>query len=379
MTEIFSFFNQGWVGSVIGLAGLLSAFWLYWQSRIGPVLSFQHNGATLIGGTDAAFPDEVQVTWRGVEVERITVTWLWFWNSGKKSVQGSDIVVSDPLTIKPGGRILKARVVRQSRPVIGTVLGIASENRRSASLKFDFLDPGDGVLLEVLHTGDRLKPRIDGTVRGLPGVNDWGKCRFDLDGNQAYPGAFGRINRIAMPVALVFGLSFVLLGLFYSEIQRFFPGVDALLSTDPSPPKPAFFLLMGFLYMLLPAQILWSRRRRFPKALLPSADEQEAAEKAEISVELEQQKAEEVKSHALKLASKADQELSEALLNVATHDYYVKLLQSLPMEAGALSVLRSRLTELQPLLDGTAKEERPHRDCEDSAHQRREPVAREDG
>jgi hypothetical protein len=53
---------------------------------------------------------------------------------------------------------------------------IADKGDRSNEIisSFEWLDPGDGALVKVLHTGEK-GPRVDGTLRGVPrGVVDLG-------------------------------------------------------------------------------------------------------------------------------------------------------------------------------------------------------------
>jgi hypothetical protein len=43
-------------------------------------------------------------------------------------------------------------------------------------LSFDYLNPGDGAVFELLHTDKKPYPVVVGTIRGVPnGVRDWGR------------------------------------------------------------------------------------------------------------------------------------------------------------------------------------------------------------
>jgi len=44
-----------------------------------------------------------------------------------------------------------------------------------AYFQFDYLDGGDGAIFEIMHTGLKGRPRITGSLRGIPkGVENWG-------------------------------------------------------------------------------------------------------------------------------------------------------------------------------------------------------------
>ena len=182
MQEIFHFLNQGWVGTVIGIAGVvvgLMGLYLYRSSRVSGIIAFQSDDMSLIGDKTSIFPAGAEVQYRGTPVPRITSSIVWIWNAGKKTVRGSDIVERDPLQLRFGGEVLNVRTRTVSREVVKFAVAVpadsSKEARKNVCVDFEFLDPDDGGVIEVLHTGSDEMPQFTGTIVGLPkGPQHWG-------------------------------------------------------------------------------------------------------------------------------------------------------------------------------------------------------------
>lgn len=107
-----------------------------------------------------SFAGGLSLTWNGRSLTQLSRTNIAFWNHRGDMVVGTDIVSSDRLRIEVGDddEILQVRIGSFSREQIGLALD-------GGDVKFDFLDAGDGGVLEVLHLGDE-PARMAGTLRG---------------------------------------------------------------------------------------------------------------------------------------------------------------------------------------------------------------------
>ena len=133
----------------------------------------------MIGDETSIFPDGAEVRYRGTPVPRITSSTVWIWNAGKKTVRGTDIVERDPLQLCFGGEVLNVRTRAVSREAVKFAIATPTDSseaaRRTVCLDFEFLDPGDGGAIDVLHTGPDETPKFTGTVVGIPkGPQYWG-------------------------------------------------------------------------------------------------------------------------------------------------------------------------------------------------------------
>ena len=85
-------------------------------------------------------------------------------------MKGEEIVAHDPLRLRFGGDILNVRIRKVSREVLRIRADTSGEIGQTVYCSFEFLDPGDGGVLEVLHTGSAEAPECTGTIMGLPEV-----------------------------------------------------------------------------------------------------------------------------------------------------------------------------------------------------------------
>ena len=162
------FFSQGWVGTTVGIVGITLAVFFYWRSQIASVITIQSHDMSMIGDDPAVFTDGVEVRYRDTPVPRITSSTVWMWNAGRKTVERSKIVPRDPLQLRFDGKILNVRIRKVTRDVLCFTAHASAKANGMVRLGFDFLDPGDGCVFKVLHTGSAKAPECTGTIIGLP-------------------------------------------------------------------------------------------------------------------------------------------------------------------------------------------------------------------
>lgn len=122
-----------------------------------------------------------RVTFKNKEVSRLDKLLLLLWNCGNTTINGSQIAESDYLRITlPDSQILDVKVINYTREVNKVIASIVNGEPSQVQLTFDFLDPKDGVVIEVLYekqkrTDDQGNlPQtgygnlVQGTIRGMP-------------------------------------------------------------------------------------------------------------------------------------------------------------------------------------------------------------------
>ncbi len=160
--------NPEWIGTIVGLAGIIIGIYLALSLRPRPRLAAQINTLDLVG-PNAVLPEGIEFLFRGHKVPKVTLSRIAFWNIGNTTIKGDQIVSSDPLRIVLGenASVLETTVLVRTR----TVNDFACLNRPTAEgeveCRFDFLDPNDGVLIQIIHTGTN-KLEVTGTLRGVP-------------------------------------------------------------------------------------------------------------------------------------------------------------------------------------------------------------------
>lgn len=260
--EALRVLGLGWISGLLGIGGLIFGYVSYVRSRRRTKMAYVHLGEHLLGSTADSLPPLIDVLYDGIAIPRLTKTLVIIWNNGENTIDGADIVPKDPLRLQVGadGEILSVSLLKTSRAVTDIRIDYAeSTEANEALLKFDFLDANDGVVVEILHTSTDRKPRISGTLRGLPkGFTNLGqftrpkpqkKIRKDLT------------SKVAFAIALVsVTATGFLTAIFNNQLST--DDIPARLSSASS---AIFGALVGFIGMW--AINAFASRRRYPKSL----------------------------------------------------------------------------------------------------------------
>jgi hypothetical protein len=257
--------NPGWVGSMIGIVGVIIALVIYRASLIGASPVYQRRSLRLIGPDAKTLHEGVEIRFKGEPIERLTKTLMVFWNSGRTLIRGSDVVDIDPIRcdFSVGSRILEVRVVKRNRATNKFDAQVDQNLPHRAIVDFDYLDPGDGAVLEMLHTDLKRYPEVKGTIRGVPsGIVDWGPIPQPL--NRRLPFPFTR-PRIVLATAIAFGAFLTAAGILFPEdmLERL---SNERVASGPSALRISL-VVIGVIYTALPLFVIWRIRRRFPRNL----------------------------------------------------------------------------------------------------------------
>lgn len=272
MDTIIDLISKPWLGSILGVLGIGAAVFFYLRSRKVSQLAFQHDAITLLGASDAAFPDEVEIRFSGKLVPRVTADIIVLWNDGNTTFTASQIVASDPLRIElpENSSLLKVTVLKCSREVSAGSVVQQEDSHQIADIHFDFFDPGDGIVFEVLHSGNRNDLDILGTLRSMPaGIKNYGRARwFTEQRTKQLPFPLDKLGlRFPLMLMIVFGVIMTLFGLIGAQVITVFPSlVEESQRSDPI--KLNWLIVFaGLLYTATPLALLWLRRRRYPISL----------------------------------------------------------------------------------------------------------------
>jgi len=253
----------GAIGIVLGIIGITSTI----KSRTRASLSYQDHSLQLIEKSKQLLPKNIEILFDGKPVTRLTKTYMTLWNSGNTTLYGNNIVAEDPLRLEfsKDAQILQAPVIKSNRDANKFISTIRANSPNIVDFNFDYLDPEDGVVVEILHTDIELHPKIQGTIRGIrKGVKYCG-----------YIASYS-ISRTISGYKLLrrlFNLFYILIGAMSIII-----GLNALIPTKavkslllwPYRSQGSlgwFLIIMGTLFIALILVELWFSRRHFPKSL----------------------------------------------------------------------------------------------------------------
>ena len=281
---MYEFFNQGWVGSVIGLLGLVVGvigLYLYFKSRIGPRPAFQMRSLRLIGKEEQQLPRDVQILFNKTEVSRLTLTRVWIWNCGTETIRGSQMVEDDTLrcVFDPDTRILSATVASATRTVNKFAVNQPAVKLNEAHLTFDFLDPNDGARVELLHTSKARYPMVAGTIRGIPkGIKDMTSSGFPHVLDRAFNTVLRR-RKVIYSIAAVVGTIALIIGFLpRSWLLEFRDALKEHNNQDVDMRGFRFGIItVGALYVFLPLSRILASRKKYPACLDVDAEKGTAA------------------------------------------------------------------------------------------------------
>ena len=164
------FFWFGIVGTVGTLVGVVLSVYFYQASKIKPLLTFGvHPLKTELQRPD--YDKELGFIYKGkpVDSESITSVQVSIWNAGTRSIRDSDVLDPFRLVMPDGSAILSVRVKKTGRPICGFERLDNQEDYKSGTcrLKWLILEPGDGVVLQIIYAGSaRRDPTLEGVVEG---------------------------------------------------------------------------------------------------------------------------------------------------------------------------------------------------------------------
>lgn len=159
-----------WVGTVLGLVGVVLAIYFYLRARKVVRISYEIEETVVVGTPDETLSDDLKVLFRGVDVPAVTSTKFTIWNSGNSTIRRSDIAEGDLLTlvVPDGSTFLHGTILSRTRSVNDFKI-IVDDQSSATLLDFAFFDPRDGASISILHTSPPGTIDIKGTVIGLRG------------------------------------------------------------------------------------------------------------------------------------------------------------------------------------------------------------------
>lgn len=228
--------------------------------------SFHMQSLRLIAKENAQLPDAVQILFNGKEVPKLTKTRIVFWNAGRRTLLGKNIVEEDPLSISfsADSEILSASIVKASRETNKVNIQLVEGKINQAQIFMDYLDKDEGAVIELLHTANEEHPEFNGTIRGIPkGLRNTGYSSLPRGSTDNPKRKFRMYFLYAI---LLTGITMIASSpyffFFYKPDKTPFSGKQ----------QGSLFLVSGAVYAVMAAYLLISRRRRFPRSLLTDDD-----------------------------------------------------------------------------------------------------------
>lgn len=184
LQQIFS--NPLWVfvGLVITITAIILAIVFYSRSKKVRKPRFYVRSHNLVTDFSSKIT-KLKMLYGDMQIDRLTVSKIAFWNDGTETIDKVDIANAEPLRIEAVGSydILDANVIKEINPV--NKFHVEIINKKEVRILFDFLDKGQGGAIQIVHTGKGSSDiKVDGFVKGggKPSPSyTWGRTAKILD------------------------------------------------------------------------------------------------------------------------------------------------------------------------------------------------------
>jgi len=158
----------GIVGFLIGLIGLIFAYYVAKRDKREKRLSCNLTSTNLITDRQNVYP-RLNITYNNEILNNFTITYARVINKGNEVIKPSDIAPNDPIrfTIRDleGIKLLDQSITHSSDP--NNKFIVQQIDNKTVQLDFDYIEPGDGATIQILHTGKDSGALIaTGTVIG---------------------------------------------------------------------------------------------------------------------------------------------------------------------------------------------------------------------
>ncbi|WP_146618927.1 hypothetical protein [Rhodoplanes elegans] len=196
------------LASLIGGAILswITALYYFKKGQSKKLLCYSIVSYSFLGRNRREF-EGLTVSYKDNKIQDPVKYTIFVWNCGNVTIDGKEISRSDPVGFEyNNAEILEIAPARPTRSSISPKISL--EARKSCFfLDFDFLDPDDGIAIELIvnrNSANSAPPKIRGTVKGL---------------NRAPVNVAARFNRnswigsyLSVASAAFFGFSTALMG-----------------------------------------------------------------------------------------------------------------------------------------------------------------------
>lgn len=266
MSAILSFFNQGWVGVLVGAIGVAIALYTIFRRTKGRLI-YQQSGIRLLDTGHSSLVDNVTVLYAEKQVPRISLSHVAIWNSGRSAVRLSDVSERGPISLQliGEGEILEANLQVTSAAESSPVITLSSD-RKSLVVGFSFFNPNHGVIIRMIHTSGKSNVLVSGTLIDLPNLYDAGQLGLMQSQSRSSSKAIiiRRSRFVVGLYLLVSGIIFVVISTLYSD---YLSSLDQYFFTLSQTYGWLVGLAMG-IPMILASFLLLAFRRGPPGALI---------------------------------------------------------------------------------------------------------------
>lgn len=109
--------------------------------------------------------NKLEMKFDGKAIQELSSTIYFLWNSGSDVINASDMVGKKPIKIIcEDEQFLDVKILKQSDE--SNSFQITDFNAANIEISFDYMDSGEGVKIQILHTGNVEKIQVEYKIKG---------------------------------------------------------------------------------------------------------------------------------------------------------------------------------------------------------------------
>ena len=120
---------------------------------------------------------KLKIEFDGKIINDLTATTFYIWNSGNEIINKADIVGNSLKLVSDSGAILDARIIKQTDE--SNEFRLITVSSSNIEFDFDYIDGGEGVRIQVLHTGSGKAIRNCNEQNNGKGIHGFIKAFID--------------------------------------------------------------------------------------------------------------------------------------------------------------------------------------------------------
>jgi hypothetical protein len=156
------------VGTMGVVLGFITSYVFYRIQKRRRELCWSIASTILIKSYSSLF-ESLEIEYGEQKIENMTVSKIVFWNNGNETIDHADIAIHPHIWPRlEDTKILDTRVITSSTIGNDFHAEIIEKDIQLIALSFDYLDPQQGAVIQVIHTGVSLAPLlVGGEIKGV--------------------------------------------------------------------------------------------------------------------------------------------------------------------------------------------------------------------
>lgn len=201
---------------------------------------------------------DLKITYKDIPLKSLAQSYVYIWNSGNEIIDKGDLQTIKPLQLfmSDYDQVFEYKIRKVTREVISPSL---LDNKE---IFFEYLDPKDGFVMEILHSSHETKKlRLDGVVKKINQIKKIKAKENEVSKLERKEKVKKKISKIIPVIAylpLILGVIMISVGILFEPESVL---IEKQVSNDRS------LIYMGIIYGLLTPYMLFLTRRKYPKYL----------------------------------------------------------------------------------------------------------------